>query len=66
MGVLVGKEAPDFTANAVMADNTIKADFNLKSHIKGKYGVLFFWPLDFTFVTSTAIGTNEDVLCGKF
>lgn len=55
MGVLVGKEAPDFTANAVMADNTIKADFNLKSHIKGKYGVLFFWPLDFTFVCPSEI-----------
>jgi peroxiredoxin (alkyl hydroperoxide reductase subunit C) len=55
MSVLVGKEAPDFTAQAVMPDNSIKADFNLKSHIKGKYGVLFFWPLDFTFVCPSEI-----------
>jgi peroxiredoxin (alkyl hydroperoxide reductase subunit C) len=55
MSVLVGKEAPDFTANAVLPDNTIKADFNLKSHIKGKYGIVFFWPLDFTFVCPSEI-----------
>ncbi len=55
MAVLVGKEAPDFTANAVLADNTIKADFNLKTHLKGKYGVLFFYPLDFTFVCPSEI-----------
>ena len=55
MSVLVGKEAPDFTANAVMPDNTIKADFNLKSHIKGKVGIVFFWPLDFTFVCPSEI-----------
>jgi peroxiredoxin (alkyl hydroperoxide reductase subunit C) len=55
MSVLVGKEAPDFTANAVLADNSIKADFNLKSHLKGKMGVLFFWPLDFTFVCPSEI-----------
>ncbi|MFZ4124458.1 MAG: peroxiredoxin [Rickettsiales bacterium] len=55
MSVLVGKEAPDFTASAVMPDNSIKSDFNLKAHIKGKYGVLFFWPLDFTFVCPSEI-----------
>jgi peroxiredoxin (alkyl hydroperoxide reductase subunit C) len=55
MSVLVGKEAPDFTAQAVMADNAIKADFNLKTHTKGKYAVLFFWPLDFTFVCPSEI-----------
>ena len=55
MGVLVGKDAPDFTAAAVMPDNSIKDDFNLKSHIKGKVGVLFFWPLDFTFVCPSEI-----------
>ncbi len=50
MSVLVGRAAPDFTANAVMADGEIKADFNFAAHIKGKYAVLFFYPLDFTFV----------------
>lgn len=55
MSVLVGKEAPDFTAKAVMADNSINDKFNLKSYIKGKVGVLFFWPLDFTFVCPSEI-----------
>ncbi|MFZ4540831.1 MAG: peroxiredoxin [Rickettsiales bacterium] len=55
MSVLVGKEAPDFTAQAVLGDNSIKVDFNLKSFIKGKIGVLFFWPLDFTFVCPSEI-----------
>ena len=50
MAVLVGKPAPDFTAAAVMGNNEIKEDFNLSSYIKGKPAVVFFWPLDFTFV----------------
>jgi len=49
MSVLVGKEAPDFTATAVMGDGTFKDDFKLSDH-RGKYVVLFFYPLDFTFV----------------
>jgi len=49
MGVLVGKKAPDFTANAVMGDNEIK-EITLSKVIKGSYAVLFFYPLDFTFV----------------
>lgn len=55
MSVLVGKEAPDFTASAVMPDNSINDKFNLKSHLKGKVGILFFWPLDFTFVCPSEI-----------
>ncbi len=55
MSVLVGKPAPDFTASAVMGDNTINDKFNLTSHIKGKIGMLFFWPLDFTFVCPSEI-----------
>jgi peroxiredoxin (alkyl hydroperoxide reductase subunit C) len=50
MAVLVGKAAPDFTAAAVMGNNSIEENFNLKNHIKGKYAVIFFYPLDFTFV----------------
>lgn len=50
MAVLVGKPAPDFTAAAVMGNNEIKEDFNLFAYIKGKPAVVFFWPLDFTFV----------------
>ena len=48
MAVLVGKPAPDFTAKAVYGNNEIK-DLKLSS-LKGKYVVLFFYPLDFTFV----------------
>lgn len=55
MGVLVGKKAPDFTAAAVLANGEIVEDFNLSKHIKGKIGVVFFWPLDFTFVCPSEI-----------
>ena len=55
MGVLVGKDAPDFTAAAVMPDNSIEESFNLKEYIKGKVGILFFYPLDFTFVCPSEI-----------
>lgn len=49
MAVLVGKQAPDFTATAVMADNEIR-NFTLSAETNGKYAVIFFYPLDFTFV----------------
>ncbi len=55
MSVLVGKQAPDFTASAVLADGSIEEGFNLKQHIKGKIGILFFYPLDFTFVCPSEI-----------
>lgn len=55
MSVLVGKQAPDFTAKAVMPDNSINDKFNLKEYLKGKVGVVFFWPLDFTFVCPSEI-----------
>ncbi len=45
---MVTKAAPDFTAQAVMPDGAIK-DLTLSSY-KGKYVMLFFYPLDFTFV----------------
>ena len=50
MAVLVGKAAPDFNAVAVMGNNEINETFNLKKYISGKYAVIFFYPLDFTFV----------------
>ncbi|MDB5800239.1 MAG: putative peroxiredoxin [Rhodocyclales bacterium] len=49
MAVLVGKKAPDFTATTVLGNNDIK-DITLSEFTKGKYTVLFFYPLDFTFV----------------
>jgi len=48
---LVTKEAPDFTAKAVMPDGSFK-DLKLSSY-RGKYVILFFYPLDFTFVCPT-------------
>lgn len=50
MAVLVGKKAPDFEAAAVLGNNKIKENFKLSAAIRGKHAVLFFYPLDFTFV----------------
>ena len=50
MSVLVGKPAPDFTAAAVLGSGEIVGDFQLSQAIKGKKAVIFFYPLDFTFV----------------
>ena len=50
MSVLVGRKAPDFTTPAVLSDGTLKDDFNFATATKGKYGLLFFYPLNFTFV----------------
>ncbi len=50
MSVLVGKKAPDFTAPAVLGDGSIVDSFTLSDAIKGKQAVVFFYPLDFTFV----------------
>jgi peroxiredoxin (alkyl hydroperoxide reductase subunit C) len=49
MAVLVGKAAPDFTANAVLGNNEI-TNITFSKVTKGKYAVVFFYPLDFTFV----------------
>jgi len=53
MGVLVGKQAPEFEAVAVEKDRIIEG-FKL-SDFKGQYVVLFFYPLDFTFVCPTEL-----------
>ncbi len=50
MGVLVGREAPDFTAAAVLGNGEIVDDYNFKNATEGKTAVVFFYPLDFTFV----------------
>lgn len=50
MGVLVGRAAPDFTAPAVLGTGEIVESFNFAEATKGKYAVVFFYPLDFTFV----------------
>ena len=58
MSVLVGRQAPDFTAAAVMGDGSIKEDFKLSDY-KGQYVVLFFYPLDFTFVCPSEIIAHD-------
>jgi peroxiredoxin (alkyl hydroperoxide reductase subunit C) len=50
MSVLVGCNAPGFTAPAVLGNGEIVDDFSLADQIKDKYAVIFFYPLDFTFV----------------
>lgn len=50
MSVLVGRQAPDFTAAAVLGSGEIVDSFTLSEAIKGKKAVVFFYPLDFTFV----------------
>ena len=50
MAVLVGKPAPDFTVPAVLADGAIVENYSFSAATKGKYALVFFYPLDFTFV----------------
>jgi len=54
MSVLVSKKAPEFKAPAVMPDGVINESFSLSDY-KDKYVVLFFYPLDFTFVCPTEL-----------
>ena len=58
---LVSTEAPDFTATAVMPDNSFNKEFKLSDY-RGKYVVLFFYPLDFTVVCPTEIVAFHDML----
>ncbi len=60
MSVLVQKEAPDFQANAVLPDGSFK-QISLRDY-RGKYVVLFFYPLDFTFVCPTEIIAFSDAI----
>jgi len=55
MAVLVGKQAPDFKASAVLNGEEIVDGFTLSQYKGKKYVVLFFYPLDFTFVCPTEI-----------
>lgn len=53
--LFVGKTAPDFTGKALMPDNSFEHEFNLKNYVKNHKCVLFFYPLDFTFVCPSEI-----------
>jgi peroxiredoxin (alkyl hydroperoxide reductase subunit C) len=61
MGVLVGKKAPAFSAQAVINGNDIVENFTLEQ-FKGKYVVLFFYPKDFTFVCPTELFAFQEKL----
>lgn len=50
MTVLVGRPAPDFTAPAVLGNGEIVDNYTFSEATKGKYAVVVFYPLDFTFV----------------
>lgn len=66
MGILVGRKAPDFTAAAVLSNGEMTDKFNLYNALKGekenRYGLIFFYPLDFTFVCpSELIALNNRI-----
>jgi peroxiredoxin (alkyl hydroperoxide reductase subunit C) len=66
MSILVGRKAPDFTVPAVLANGEITNNFNLYSALNGKYGLVFFYPLDFTFVCpSELIALNNRIAAFK-
>lgn len=50
MSILVGKQVPDFTAAAVLPNGEITEKFQLAEITKNKHAIVFFYPLDFTFV----------------
>lgn len=62
MRALIGKKAPDFHAPAVVNGNEIISDFSLEQYIGKKYVVLFFYPMDFTFVCPTELHAFQDKL----
>lgn len=61
MAVLVGKQAPSFSAKAVVHGNEIVDNFTL-DQFKGKYVILFFYPKDFTFVCPTELHAFQEKL----
>lgn len=61
MAVLVGKPAPDFSSDAVVG-GAFEEGFSLSQFKGSKYVVLFFYPLDFTFVCPTELHAFQDKL----
>ena len=61
MSVLVGKEAPNFDEKAVINGGEVVDSFTL-NQFRGKYVVLFFYPLDFTFVCPTELHAFQNKL----
>ncbi|MDR0429088.1 MAG: peroxiredoxin [Tannerellaceae bacterium] len=62
MKSLIGKKAPEFHAPAVIRGNEIVLDFSLKQYVGKKYVVMFFYPMDFTFVCPTELHAFQEKL----
>ncbi|MEY8488356.1 peroxiredoxin [uncultured Parabacteroides sp.] len=62
MKALIGKKAPEFHAPAVINGNQIVEDFSLDQYLGKKYVVLFFYPMDFTFVCPTELHAFQEKL----
>jgi peroxiredoxin (alkyl hydroperoxide reductase subunit C) len=55
MKYLINEDCPDFIAPAIMPDGTMQSDFRLSDYFAAKYGVLFFYPLDFNYISWTEL-----------
>ena len=70
MSILVGTQAPVFTTQAVLSTGQVVDDFDFGAAINNKYAVLFFYPLDFTFVCPSEIlamaNRTEALRSGEF
>ena len=53
--MIVGRLAPDFTEPALLPDGSFQESFHMHQEIDGHYGLLFFYPLNFTFVCPTEL-----------
>jgi len=62
MAVLVGKKAPEFSAQAVVNGGVFEENFSLNQYLGDKYVVLFFYPKDFTFVCPTELHAFQEKL----
>lgn len=60
MGPLIGKLAPNFNTDAAI-NGAIESDISLQTY-EGKYILLFFYPLDFTFVCPTELHAFQEAL----
>ena len=65
MRSLIGKSAPKFSAKAVINGSEIVENFSLEQYLGSKYVVLFFYPMDFTFVCPTELHAFQEKL-GEF
>jgi peroxiredoxin (alkyl hydroperoxide reductase subunit C) len=62
MSVLVGKQAPEFNVDAVINGGQFQSNFTLSQFKDKKYVILFFYPLDFTFVCPTELHAFQEKL----